>query len=226
MQIYHYHQETKELLGSSFASESPLEPGTFLIPAHATSTKPPTPTVGMVVCFINGLWESVENNRGTVWEKATASPVAFRELGPLPDHLTNIEPIGLCPKWDGSKWVMDITAAQEVIKDAIKGKEASKSDRKIEHPQIPGAFFKPSPKIDKILMRSDALANTDPLPINGGCFDDIDENPIPMTVGQLKKLRNAIIDREEANYRVRKQHIKNMKLAVDPLTYDYSTGWN
>ena len=94
------------------------------------------------------------------------------------------------------------------------------------HRQSEGAFFKPSPKIDKIIGRSEALANIDPLPTNGGCFDDIDENPVPMTVGQLKKLRNAIIDREEANYLVRKQHIKNMKLAANPLTYDYTTGWN
>ena len=121
---------------------------------------------------------------------------------------------------------MTLEERQRVIRDAIFGKEEQRNSRKIEHPQIPGAFFKPSDKIDKIIGRSDALNNSDPLPTNGGSFDDIDENPVPMTVGQLKKLRNAIIDRVEANYLVRKQHIKDMKLVANPLIYDYTTGWN
>ena len=114
---------------------------------------------------------------------------------------------------------------QAIARDAIKGKEAQKNAKKIEHPQIAGVFFEPTGKIDKIIGRSDALANSDPLPTNGGCFDDVGENPIPMTVGQLKKLRNAIIDREEANYQNRKAHVSAMKAAPDPLTYDYSGGW-
>ena len=130
------------------------------------------------------------------------------------------------PTWISEQTEAKLKADQDLVRDAIIGKEEQKNSRKIEHPQIAGAFFKPSPKIDKIIGRSEALANIDPLPTNGGCFDDIDENSVPMTVGQLKKLRNAIIDREEANYLVRKQHIKNMKLAANPLTYDYTTGWN
>lgn len=129
------------------------------------------------------------------------------------------------PTWNDEVLARKLETNRELMKDAIKGKEASRNDRKIEHPQIPGAFFKPSAKIDKILARSSDLANSDPLPKNNGCFDDIDDNPVPMTVGQLKKLRNAIIDREEDNYAVRKQHIKNMLLAADPLAYDYNTGW-
>jgi hypothetical protein len=129
-----------------------------------------------------------------------------------------------------SGWAAEVAAAllkqqQNLMVDAIKGLESARNNRKIEHPQIAGAFFEPSSKIDKIIGRSDALANAVPLPTNGGCFDDIDENPVPMTVGQLKKLRNAIVDREELNYLNRKAHIAAMKLVSAPLTYDYSGGW-
>jgi len=119
-----------------------------------------------------------------------------------------------------------LTANQKLMKDAIIGREEQRNSRKIEHPQIAGAFFKPSTKIDRIIGRSDELANADPLPVNGGAFDDIDDNPVPMTVGQLKKLRNAVIDREEANYVNRKLHVKEMMKLATPLTYDYSGGWS
>lgn len=41
MQIYHYHPQTRAYVGSSAADESPLEPGTFLLPAYAVAVPPP-----------------------------------------------------------------------------------------------------------------------------------------------------------------------------------------
>jgi hypothetical protein len=35
-EVYSYHPETFEFLGFESANESPLEPGVYLIPAHAT----------------------------------------------------------------------------------------------------------------------------------------------------------------------------------------------
>ena len=48
MQIYHYHPATGEFLGEGVADESPLEPGAYLVPAHATTTAPPTAMGGKV----------------------------------------------------------------------------------------------------------------------------------------------------------------------------------
>ena len=57
MEIYNYHPTTKDFLGACQADESPLEPGIFLIPANATSKKPPKFNSDIHICkFKNGKW--------------------------------------------------------------------------------------------------------------------------------------------------------------------------
>ncbi|MDI6872581.1 MAG: tail fiber assembly protein [Bacillota bacterium] len=57
--VYHY-SETGEYLGESEARESPLEPGVYLIPAHATDQAPPKPGPNQVPVFTNGAWTLVD----------------------------------------------------------------------------------------------------------------------------------------------------------------------
>ena len=57
MKIYNYHPVTFEFIGESVADESPLEPGIFLIPAHATPTKPPTVTPPKQAVWRNNEWK-------------------------------------------------------------------------------------------------------------------------------------------------------------------------
>ena len=57
MKIYNYNPENGYFVGESFADESPLEPGIYLIPAHATETAAPKATKGKVAVFVNDAWE-------------------------------------------------------------------------------------------------------------------------------------------------------------------------
>ncbi len=82
MQIYHYHSETKALITSSPAKESPLEPGVFLIPGFATDVAPPDFVEGQARVFVNGQWQYV--------------PISNPEVGPSPtpivtNDMVNIE---------------------------------------------------------------------------------------------------------------------------------------
>jgi hypothetical protein len=56
MNIYHFFSETGIFYAEGWADESPLEPGVFLIPAHATTLRPPTATLPDVAVFKNGKW--------------------------------------------------------------------------------------------------------------------------------------------------------------------------
>lgn len=60
MKIYHYDQKTGIYMGEGLADESPLEPGEFLIPAHATNVAPPDEIpMGHALFFRGDSW-SVE----------------------------------------------------------------------------------------------------------------------------------------------------------------------
>ncbi|MDK9585411.1 phage tailspike protein [Lelliottia wanjuensis] len=54
--IHHYHEDTGEYLASSPARPSPLEPGVWLTPAHATQLTPPASRPGHVLAFREGNW--------------------------------------------------------------------------------------------------------------------------------------------------------------------------
>ncbi|QFT84992.1 hypothetical protein FIU88_08385 [Halomonas sp. THAF12] len=60
MIIYHYHPATGDFLSQGEADPSPMEPGEYLIPAHATTIAPPEPQTGMRRVFADGGWSLVE----------------------------------------------------------------------------------------------------------------------------------------------------------------------
>ena len=57
MNIFHYHSDTGEYLGQGKADKSPLEPGVWLIPAHATAAQPPTASADQRAVFVNDSWQ-------------------------------------------------------------------------------------------------------------------------------------------------------------------------
>ena len=59
MKTYNYIADTGIFYAEGVADESPLEPGVFLIPAHATTIAPPEVTEPEVAVFKDGGW-SVE----------------------------------------------------------------------------------------------------------------------------------------------------------------------
>lgn len=59
--IFHYDAKTGLYAGEGIADPSPLEPGFFLIPAHATTEAPPDEVpVGFAPFYRGGVWKLEE----------------------------------------------------------------------------------------------------------------------------------------------------------------------
>jgi hypothetical protein len=127
--------------------------------------------------------------------------------------------------WNEEQAAKRLARKKKRMAEKIEDEENRRNLLPIEHPNGSGLFHKTTETIKRIIDRYADLADTDPFPHNNGKWDDADGNPVPITMGELKQLWNAIIDRGTMNYGVRKYHIKEMKKLADPETYDFSGGW-
>ena len=75
MQIYHY-DGAGYYLGAGVASESPMEPGTYLIPARATTVEPPETAPGFVARWVEDEWYAVP----VPMRESTEKEVTYEEM--------------------------------------------------------------------------------------------------------------------------------------------------
>lgn len=89
--VHNYKALTGEYISTSVARIDPLE-GTPLVPANATLIALPVDSRGLVLCFIGGVWELLEDNRGIAYHRATRRAEAVSQLGDLSAELTSLVP--------------------------------------------------------------------------------------------------------------------------------------
>jgi hypothetical protein len=94
MKIYNYHSEYKYFINTSIADESPLEPGVFLIPAHATDIEPPTCESNQIQIFNESSWNIVDDKRGTYYSTNNIQIELIENYNPLeaPENATKEVP--------------------------------------------------------------------------------------------------------------------------------------
>jgi len=90
--VYHADPATGLPVGSSFADPSPLEPGEWLVPAHATLAAPPKLPAGFAVVLLDGEWTSVEDHRGEKIWTPEGTYIEITEVGPLPAGASSTMP--------------------------------------------------------------------------------------------------------------------------------------
>ncbi|WZL14750.1 tail fiber assembly [Vibrio phage vB_VpaM_XM1] len=86
MKIYHYHHETKEYLGEGLADKDPMVAGNWLIPAYATSTKPPQTDKNQTAIFDGEEWSVVADYRGFEYWMPNGDSNVINELGVEPPN--------------------------------------------------------------------------------------------------------------------------------------------
>lgn len=97
MKIFHYHPETGVYLAEGLADPSPLEPGTWLIPAHATSDIPPCPAEGEQAVRINDDWrvQPIPDPTPEPEQKIEIEPQLQLETQTEVSELTTLEKLAL-----------------------------------------------------------------------------------------------------------------------------------
>lgn len=98
MQIYHYHPDTKEFFGTGAAVPNPLEKGTYLIPAYATTTAPPEVEASadgpnMTICWLDEGWQEQEDHRGSIVYGSDGAELEITTLGSLPEGYALTPPL-------------------------------------------------------------------------------------------------------------------------------------
>lgn len=121
--IHHFAASTGEYLSTGEADPSPLEPGVFLLPAHATTLTPPKARKGMAVVFADGKWQQVEDHRGeTIFSTADGMPAIQATLGPVAEGYTTTARPSAVHVWQGGAWTVDPdlhAAARRAERDAL-----------------------------------------------------------------------------------------------------------
>jgi hypothetical protein len=118
---------TGEFIGVAEADYSPLEPGVWLIPAHAYQCEPPVLEAGFAAIRTEGVtgWQRVADHRGlTVYSTATGEAAVWHALGELPPEWTLEAPSSEFDEWVDDEWVLD-EAAQAVALTKVAARKKS-----------------------------------------------------------------------------------------------------
>lgn len=90
--LYAFRPATGELIGPVAADPSPLEPGTWLCPAHTTEAPPPEIGAGQAARWTGEAWEIVADRRGETWHAADGMAVVVDALGDPADQGLSVAP--------------------------------------------------------------------------------------------------------------------------------------
>ncbi len=133
--IYNYDPQTRVFTGASQTDESPLEPGVYLIPAHATTDAVPQAQEGQLARWRvdDRMWEVIPDVRGT-WYGADGQAVQIDDLDADVSALTREAPPDATYKLVKGQWQQcpdKVAAAKKAAMDAEVAAGMAEANRQI-----------------------------------------------------------------------------------------------
>lgn len=235
MKIYHYSAGTREYLGDSMARPDPMDVGSFLVPANATSITPPVERAGKARRFnvTSNNWEYVDDNRGSIiWDTVNLGiSDVLNVLGGPPTGWTLKTYIPLY-KWDGSNWVPDADKIRNSKNEEVNMVREKKIAEGVPYSFSDGAGtiqtrdFIDSRNIQTnvtIAMALQASGETRPVMV----FRDTEDKLHQMTPAQMIAMGVAVGQYGQVIYNRSweiKELLKGMTIA-QVLAYDIEANW-
>ncbi|MCG9081559.1 DUF4376 domain-containing protein [Laribacter hongkongensis] len=205
MDLYHFDTSGRHV-GTSTADESPLEPGVFLVPAHATPLDPLPAGQNEVAMFDGSAWRLVADYTGTSYWLPDGSHHVISEIGEVPpDHALTEPP------------TPTLYALREQRRAEINRWRDEQENSGIEHA---GHRWDTN---DASLQRINSvmLAGTNPL----GIWTSADNVDVPMTLEDMQGLFAAIVTRGSAIHARQRQ----MKQEIEGMSREqleaFAPGW-
>jgi hypothetical protein len=130
-----------------------------------------------------------------------------------------------------SYYGVDLPTALSLMIAEIIRKEDAEDAKPFEYPALSGVYYKVTDAILNTIQYCTVLglADTDPLPVNDGKWDNYNGTvSTSMTFGELKDLYKTGYEIPAHNYAAMKTHVYQiMQLTTVEAVkdYDYSTGW-
>ncbi|MGO0791102.1 hypothetical protein ACTOWA_14685 [Herbaspirillum seropedicae] len=119
--VYHYHPQTGELTGQSEADASPLEPGRWIVPAFATTIKPPSTGLREIAVWNEDGWQVHADWRGvTLFSTADGSVVVINRISETPPEHNATEQAmpSAAAVWKEGRWHVDPARAAAMLEQA------------------------------------------------------------------------------------------------------------
>lgn len=220
--VHNYHPDTAAYVSSGLADESPLEPGVFLVPAHATTIEPPATGTHEAAIFVNGGWRIVPDFRGTsYWLDGVRHEI--EQLGETVPAGASLEKPQASPEqtrasaWEKIKAERDrrlLTGGFPLLVDGAE--KWFHSDHTSRSQQL---------ALDALASRMKAAGAADGALVTPVPWKTMDGSKLPMTVGLALKLLPAIATQEGQNHQAAETHRASMEASDDPAAYDFTGGW-
>lgn len=209
MNIYKFDEKTKEYIGSAPVLLDPLETAmqkkdVFLIPANATTAKPPAKKEGYARIWDGSKWEHIEDHRGQkYWLESDKYGTPAREMqtiGKLPDNAILTAPV---------------MTLEEVKEKKIAELKAERDALEVEYITVNGNTFDYDDKARERINNAIIALQASGASIN---WTTADHKSVPVTASDLVEVVARVAERSNAlhvAYRTAKQTVIDAETVED-----------
>ena len=192
--IYIYDPITKEFLYASKSDRNPLDPNDPIIPACATTVKPPAVKKGHALIWAGNKWKQYEDHRGEQWYNIeTETTECITELGDIStkyvstDSVRANKPEGDYWEYDSNtdQWAVNLYKYKMHLSSEVSQAWQAKFNKEFE---LDGYYYLPSWKTlynEIYTMLRDNIKDSYRLRDNHSRYNTVDKNSMKKIIGYM-----------------------------------------